>query len=153
MFRFVKQPLGRAADLPLLTVLAGELPPDEGIADEAKEKKGDDKDENWYGEFPDQEDDPRENRNDEDEKIREDVLPGDRHRSEPFRDPLFKKQGTEPAFPERTGLPEIVTVRAVPAEQPEFEDEDKQEIRCDPDDAEPQEKADADQVDGQRHKV
>jgi hypothetical protein len=137
----------------LLTISARQLSPHKGIPGKTQQEQGDDEDENGPGKSLYKEHYSRENGDDKQEEIRDNILPRDRHRGELFRAALVEEQGAQPAFAKRTGPAVIVTVRAMPADQPELKDKDENEIRDNSDDAMLEEDVSTDPVDQKRYQV
>ncbi len=131
----LNQLLGRASDLPLPAEPARKGSPHECIARKPEDEEGNDQEEDRKGECHKKEDDAGKGRHDKQEKVRYNVLPCHRYKGEPFRVPLPEEEAGKPAPPERTRLPEIITVHAVRGKEPQLEGEGERKVDDGPEDA------------------
>jgi len=150
---FIEQFLSRTPDLPLLTIPAGQSSPHKGISQETQKYEGNDERNNRPGKFLYDEHNSCKNGNEEQQEIRDKIFPGQVHRAEILRVAPCKKPSAQPAFAKRTGPAVIVTVHAVPADEPELQEKNKNHIRHDPEEAEPGKDDDANDVNQNRYNI
>jgi hypothetical protein len=149
-FCCIEQPLSRAPNLPLFTIFAGQLTSHKSITGKTQEEKGNDEHEDRPGKLLYQEKYAGKNGDKKHQKIRDNIFPGDCHPVELLRVALLKKQGAHTAFSESTGFAIIVTVHAMPAPQPEFNEKNKKYIPDHPEQAEPGEDPCTNSIDQER---
>jgi hypothetical protein len=150
---FIEQLCSRTPDLFLSAVPAGELAPNKGIARETEYEEDKNKQKDYKGKFPHQEQNSCKSGDDEHKKIRKDLFPGDPYLYKLLRVPLWEQQGTQAALAKRTGFAKIVTVHAVPADQPELQNQNKNHVSYTQGKADLSENPCADSIDQEQYQV
>jgi len=117
----------------LFAIPARQLSSHKCVAKETQGEKNNDENEDQEAELYEQDYDADQGRDDKYQKIRDDIFPCDLFLAKPFRHSFGKQQTAQPSFAESTGLPVIITVHAMPGKQPEFKEEDEEDIQYEPD--------------------
>lgn len=139
----------RTAELPLFAEFAGDLASDEAGAHGGKEHEKDKQNQERPGESPGEKDDPDGQRNQGDEKVRQNVPPG-----ESLRRPLVsgfagEEPGTQPAFSESAAFAIVVAGSTASGQEPGFHPDAVAGVQYGPDDSDADHDVQADRVDGQ----
>jgi hypothetical protein len=133
---FTEQLLSRTTDCPLYAIPAGQLSPHKSIAKETQEEEGNDEHEDRQGKILYQEYNACKNRDNKHQKIRNNIFPGDLFLVKLLRLAPGKEPGAQIPFTKSTGFTVIVTIHAMSAHQPEFEEKYEKQICDDPEETE-----------------
>jgi hypothetical protein len=116
----------------LFTIPAGKLSSHKSSAEKTQKEKYYDEDKDIQGKLLYQKHYASENGDNEHQKIRNNIFPRDCFLVELLRFAPLKKHRAQTTFTKRTGFAVIITVRAMPAHQPEFKEKNEKDITDDP---------------------
>ena len=150
---WIKEPLGRAAKIPLFTEPACKVSPDKCIAGKPEQEEDNDREQDRQGKFQCKEGNPRHDRDQEYEEVRHNILPGECNLRKPFLVSFPEEECADAALAKSAGPAEIITVPAMPAHEPDFEGKNKEEIEQGPGKPDPGEDERTRDPDYERHEV
>jgi hypothetical protein len=107
--------------------------PHQGITNKSQDQEDNNEKQDYPLKFDKKKYTPCNNGNNKDQKIRDNIFPGDLFMPESFRYSFRKKDAAQPPFTKSTGFSIIITVRAMSAQQSEFKDDNTKDIKYDPD--------------------